>query len=59
MQAGVDVVMGLHEGFEADLARTAHEGVVGAYVHFDIALTSFVMSLSIIKRAIYRLRGCG
>src|SRR5450759_1669334 len=49
MQARIDVIMRLHEGFQADFTRTAQERIVGANVHLDFALAGLVMPVLIIK----------
>ena len=52
MQARINIIMCLHQGFQAYLARAAQEGVVGANIKFNVAFAGFVMSAFVFK-------GCG
>src|SRR6185437_6097955 len=73
MQAGVDVVVSLYQGFQADFTRTAHQRVIHPNIKLDIALACLVMPLFVFEvdignpafrfkaftiiRAFYRLPG--
>src|SRR5262245_22954789 len=46
MEDGIDIVMGLYQRLQTDLAGAAQQGLVGANVHLDFALAGLMPLLS-------------
>src|SRR6266568_2652911 len=49
MQTGVDVVVCLHQCFQAYLSGTTQQRVIGANVQFDITFACLVVSIFVFK----------